>query len=172
MHLATTLNRTVGRRLKLSIAMFAMLLCASMGLAMGTAASASAAGPDYLNAGQSVNYPTWGWGSTRVCAQNLSSRAGMADVTPHWSSPPGQHERHRVQGPARLVPAFTRREPARGPDPTRQSSGASPRRASYADDLHGGKSAEIRVLSQHGDAVAHRRSGNPRVMPSWLAPDA
>jgi len=92
MHLATTLNRTVGRRLKLSIATFATLLCASMGLAMGTAASASAAGPDYLNAGQSVNYPTWGWGSTRVCAQNLSSRAGMADVTPHWSSPPGQHD--------------------------------------------------------------------------------
>lgn len=51
-----------------------LALAAGLGIAgAGAAAPASAAGPNVLySAGQNVNFPTWFWGTTTVCATNLS----------------------------------------------------------------------------------------------------
>ena len=62
-----------------------LALAAGIGLAgISTAAPASAAGPNVLNsAGENVNFPTWVFGSTTVCATNMyGNRYGYAAVRP------------------------------------------------------------------------------------------
>jgi hypothetical protein len=64
----------------------------TLALAIGGTAPASAAGPDALAPGQSVWYPTWVFGSTKVCATNDENQARMADVRSAASLPGGQHD--------------------------------------------------------------------------------
>jgi hypothetical protein len=62
-----------------------LALAAGIGVAgISTAAPASAAGPVYLqSAGQNVNFPTWVFGYTTVCAKNVSAvQYGRASVRP------------------------------------------------------------------------------------------
>jgi hypothetical protein len=86
------MSRHLPTRVRAIMTAAAVALVATIALAFGGAATADAAGPNALFPGQSINYPTWGWGSTKFCAENHSYRPGMVDVRPHWSTPPGQHD--------------------------------------------------------------------------------
>lgn len=62
-----------------------LALAAGIGVAgVSTAAPASAAGPNVLySAGENVNFPTWVFGYTTVCATNINAvQYGRASVRP------------------------------------------------------------------------------------------
>ena len=62
---------------------FAATVCgalAVLAVALGGASTASAAGPNYLEPGQSAAYPTWVWGYTRICAYNYGDEPGWVEV--------------------------------------------------------------------------------------------
>jgi hypothetical protein len=100
MHITHAYGRIMSSRWRLTAVTLLAAVCASAALAIGASAPASAAGPYYLQPDQRAAFPTWVWGSTRVCVTNSTYRAGMADVVPRWSSPPGQHDEM-------YVPAYT-----------------------------------------------------------------
>ncbi len=65
---------------------FAVAACAMAALAVGGAGTASAAGPDYLNPGDTAHYPTWGWGGTTLCAYNHGYSYGRTGVSPYGTA--------------------------------------------------------------------------------------
>jgi hypothetical protein len=92
MHITHALGQRPSGGRRLAGATLVGAFCITLALAVGGTASASAAGPDALAPGQSVWYPTWFFGSTRVCATNDEVQPGMADVRPAASLPGGQHD--------------------------------------------------------------------------------
>jgi hypothetical protein len=79
--MSATITGTSRRR----IAAAGLALTAAIGIAgVTSAAPASAAGPNILNsAGENVNFPTWVFGSTTVCATNMyATTYGYAAVRP------------------------------------------------------------------------------------------
>lgn len=89
MSIVTTATGTTSKRRRTLAAALAMT--AGLGVAgVAGAGPAAAAGPYVLSyAGQNVNFPSWVWGTTTVCAKNLSSYSyGFAAVRPVTRSYP------------------------------------------------------------------------------------
>jgi hypothetical protein len=70
------------RRWQLLVATLIAVPGMALALAVGDAASASAAGPATIGPGANVIFPSWFWGSTTVCATNTGSAAGTVTVDP------------------------------------------------------------------------------------------
>jgi hypothetical protein len=78
-------SRSLARRVTAT----ALALGTAGGLALAGAPAASAAGPSYLlRYGDSADFPTWFWGATRLCVDNLGSSYGEAQVQTRLGAPP------------------------------------------------------------------------------------
>ncbi|MDX6676411.1 MAG: hypothetical protein QOE31_463 [Solirubrobacteraceae bacterium] len=84
---AAVVSRPRFGRLRGRLAPLAVTLCALAAIAGGNATAANAAGPNNLNPGETVTYPTWAWWSTKLCAFNFSSSSwGAVGVSPFGSA--------------------------------------------------------------------------------------
>lgn len=85
MHITHALGHLLSGRRGIAATTLVVASCITLALAIGGSAPANAAGPNALAPDESVTYPTWAWGPTKVCATNSRSQPGMVDVRP-WSS--------------------------------------------------------------------------------------
>jgi hypothetical protein len=90
MHITHALSHLLPGRWRLAAAALAVACFLTLALAIGGTATASAAGPATIGPGADVIFPTWFWGSTTVCADNLGDTAGYVKVDP-WPYGDGSH---------------------------------------------------------------------------------
>jgi hypothetical protein len=83
MQITHALGRTRPVRWRVTMAMLGVAFCATLALAIGGTASASAAGPAIIGPGADIIFPTWTFGgTTTVCAFNLGAADGDVTVDP------------------------------------------------------------------------------------------
>ncbi len=82
MHITHALSHSLPSRWRIPLATLFVAFCATLALTISGPAPASAAGPATIGPGADLIFPTWGWGSTKVCADNLGGVGGTVAVDP------------------------------------------------------------------------------------------
>jgi hypothetical protein len=82
MHITNAVSPTRSCRWRASVATLIVGVCATLALAIGGAAVASAAGPATIGPGAEVIFPTNLWLDTEICAENLGAADGSVLVDP------------------------------------------------------------------------------------------
>jgi hypothetical protein len=78
MHIAHASDSIASRGRLITAALVAII--ATLAIAVGSATSARAAGPVYLTFHSSIDFPTWSWQGTTICAASSDGRYGTVGL--------------------------------------------------------------------------------------------